>query len=536
MCRPCRIVVVAATISFGILTGPTARVAAEPPRLENASMNVTNPDPAQVTRAEQSAVDASNAFGLDLYRALAAESRGGNLFMSPYSVSVALTMAAEGAAGQTAEEMVRVLHIPEGRGTDSMALEPVHEGHAAMRDRFREAAGQGNEAIRRRIDTLRKRLADANEEAEAAQGAHQWDTAGRAAKQANAIAAELNPLLTQVDRFELRSANALWVDRQFPLLKEYIEAIERYYGSDGATSLDIRHETEAARLRINGWVEENTEHRIKDLIPKGAMTSDTGLVITNAIYFLGQWAEPFEKDDTREEDFTQADGQRRKAKLMQDRWRKGVPYAAFNADGSFFKTPSKVPSDGTAPRPACYPEDDGFSMIELPYKGGELAMTVIAPRRADHLPSIEKLLNADMLASWLSKLEARSVHVAMPRFKLEANYEMSQSLQAMGMQRAFRNPALAAGAEFSGMSRSDDPSEQLFIGMVLHKAWVDVNEAGTEAAAATAVMMVTGAAAPDRAMVPFVPEFRADRPFLFLIRDRQTGVVLFIGRVMQPDA
>ncbi len=481
-----------------------------------------------------SAAYSTSAFGLDLYRVVADESPDENLFISPYSMSVALTMAAEGARGETFAEMADVLHFSKGDTAGRSSISIVHEGHAALRRRFRAIAGIVDARMRKRIESLTALLEKTNREAEELQRQQKWNESQGVADAAAMIADELNGLLTQVDRFELNSANALWVDRHFDLVPDYVKTINRFYESGGITPMDFVNAAEPSRQRINDWVEENTAHRIKDLIPERGVTPDTRLIITNAIYFLGRWAEPFEKGDTKEEDFALRSGEKHKVRMMQDRSRERVPYAAFNGDGSYFETPMNIPSIPYSP--INYPDDDGFTMIELPYKGEELAMVVIAPRRHDGLAGIEKQLSAESIHAWLSKLKARQTHVAMPRFKLESEFKMGETLQSMGMKRAFVNPAIPDGADFGGMSDSDDPTKQLYIGAVIHKAFVDVNEEGTEAAAATAVVMIAGAANPTREMVPFIPEFRADRPFLFLIRDTKTGVVLFVGRVMNPKA
>jgi serine protease inhibitor len=172
-------------------------------------------------------------------------------------------------------------------------------------------------------------------------------------------------------------------------------------------------------------------------------------------------------------------------------------------------------------------------MLELPYKGGEVAMLVLLPRSADGLEALEKQLTAENLAAWVGKLQQRGTHVFLPKFKVETKYDLGKTLQGMGMVRAFNDPRTADGAQFDGMSESQDPAQKLYISKVLHKAFVEVNEKGTEAAAATAVMMMMPkSAAP--VSVPFTPTFRADRPFLFLIRDRQSGSILFVGRMVNP--
>jgi len=482
----------------------------------------------------RAAVLASNGFGIELYRTLSKTEPSKNLFFSPYSMSVALTMTAEGARRETEAEMSRVLHFPGTTQGGKRPVTEVHGGYAGLSRGFHESAGHADQKTRAKIETLRKQLDEANAKTRRLERGDDWRQAGESHQKAEKIAEELNGLLTQVDRFDLRVANALWVERTFSLMPEYVRTIDQYYGTGGVTPLNITGETEKARQRINGWVEQKTEHRIKDLIPSGGLSESTRLVITNAVYFMGQWAKPFEEGSTREEDFTKGDGGKVRVKMMQDHWRGGVPYAAFTGTGAYFETPRQVPADETQ-RPATYPDDHGFQIISLPYKGGDLSMVLIAPRSAGGLAELESRLTAESLESWLKELDSRTVDTAMPRFKMEWEREMSPVLQEMGMKRAFISPDQPQGAQFTGMTESEDPGQQLYIGAVRHKAWVEVNEKGTEAAAATAVMMAPGAAIGRPVeMVPFNPVFRADRPFLYLIRDAKSGLILFMGRMTDP--
>lgn len=281
-------------------------------------------------------------------------------------------------------------------------------------------------------------------------------------------------------------------------------------------------------------MEDRTEQRIKDLIPSGALTALTRLVITNAIYFQGQWTVPFQEASTRPQDFTRGDGTLTSVRMMNDPWRSSGSYAAFTGAGEFFETPIQIPAN-EAQRPPTYPDDAGFQMLQLPYKGGDLAMVFLLPRSARGLSALEDLLTQANLSAWLARLEQRAVDTEIPRFKLEYQAEMSGTLRGLGMRRAFVSPENPGGAEFGGVTTSSDLLQQLFISAVLHKSWVEVSEKGTEAAAATAVMMApAGAAMEPRVMVPFTPRFRADRPFLFLIRDTGSGAILFMGRMNDP--
>jgi serine protease inhibitor len=255
------------------------------------------------------------------------------------------------------------------------------------------------------------------------------------------------------------------------------------------------------------------------------------LVLTNAIYFKGEWAEVFAEGQTKDEDFTLAGGRKVCVPLMRRGDMGSARYAAFKGDGSFFDTPARVPR-GAVDEKKVYPDERGFTMLELPYKGGEVSMLVMLPRSADGLEELEKKLTAENLVAWVGKLQHRGVHVLLPKFKVETKYDLGKTLEGMGMARAFKDPRLADGAQFDGMSQSQDPAQKLFISKVLHKAFVEVNEKGTEAAAATAVMMMRPMSAVGS--TPFTPTFRADRPFLFLVRDRQSGSILFLGRMSNP--
>jgi serine protease inhibitor len=484
---------------------------------------------------EQPAAIATNGLAIDLFHALDGAQPGGNLFFSPYSLAVALTMAAEGARDQTADEMARVLHFPASAVAAERPVTAVHGAFATLAQRFRAGGGDASAAVQRRIEMLRGQLDEANRQAEGLQRERKWEAAEQATVRAQQVADELNGLLKNVSCYDLRVANAIWVEQTFPLLPSYVQTIGRFHGTGGANNLDIVGNADAARLRINGWVEDHTNQRIKDLIPPGALSPADRLVITNAVYFLGEWATPFDAGATRDRDFALASGKRIQATLMHDAYRQSVPYAAFASDGSVFQTPTKVPED-VAKRPPTYPGDGGFTMIELPYKGDELAMLLLLPRTPDGLHQLEQMLTGPALASWVGQLQRRTVDTAMLRFKQAASHELGKTLAGLGMRRAFQNPAAPGGAQFGGMSASADPARQLFLGGVFHRAWIEVTEKGTEAAAATVTLMPSGAAPPPVRMVPFTPVFHTDHPFLFLIRDTRSGAILFLGRMLDPRA
>jgi serpin B len=287
----------------------------------------------------------------------------------------------------------------------------------------------------------------------------------------------------------LAVANALWGQRGFRFLKPYLQLVRTSYRG-ALEQVDFAKATEQARQTINRWVERRTQKRIKNLIPKGILTPLTRLVLTNAIYFKGTWQVQFAKAKTKKQPFTLEGGKRVEVPLMhhpKGRWK----YAAGK----------------------------DHQLLELPYKGEKLAMVVLLPRKPDGLEQLERQLSPAWLEKRLRALKKQKVDLYLPRFKLETAFRLSKQLKAMGMPLAFSD-----AADFSGMSTQDD----LLIQAVLHKAFVDVNEEGTEAAAATAVAVrVRGIAAPP-------PVFRADHPFLCLIRDRATDSILFMARVADP--
>jgi serpin B len=290
--------------------------------------------------------------------------------------------------------------------------------------------------------------------------------------------------------YELASANRLWGQEGYRFVPAYLELTRRYYGAPLA-SVDFARQTEQARGEINRWVEQQTRNKIADLIPPGALKPMTRLVLTNAVYFRGDWTEPFKKDATKESPFKMSAERRTPVPLMhqQERFR----YAAF----------------------------DDFQLLDLPYGNEDLAMLVILPRRIDGLASVESSLSPDALQSWIRELVPQEVNVFLPRFKLTAQFELSRTLAELGMPAAF-----SQAADFSGIATA----EELMLAAVLHKAYVDVNEKGTEAAAATGIIVAPTAAAPPAE----IPIFRADHPFLFLIRDLRTESILFIGRLLEP--
>jgi serpin B len=287
----------------------------------------------------------------------------------------------------------------------------------------------------------------------------------------------------------LNIVNATWAQEGYPFLDEYLDTLAENYGA-GLRTLDFSKDPEAARATINDWVSEQTEKRIEDLIPQGVINSVTRLVLTNAIYFNAAWANPFDPQGTTDGPFRLLDGSQISVPMMQQQ-------ASFG-----------------------YAESQGLQVIELPYDGHELSMVILLPAEGT-LASAEKALEANRIDSLLSDLHHQEVVLTMPKFKVESDFGLAETLQAMGITDAF-----SSNADLSGI----DGSKELFIQDVVHKAFVDVDEAGTEAAAATAVMIAL------KAMPQQPVTMTIDHPFVFFIRDIQTGTVLFVGRIVDPSA
>jgi serpin B len=355
----------------------------------------------------------------------------GNLFLSPHSISTALAMTYAGARGDTETQMAATLHF---------ALE-------------------------------QSRLHPAIAELEAKLGRKGRDS-----------------------HVTLCMANSLWPDKHYTLLPEYLSLVERYYGAS-ITPVGYRGSAEKARLKINRWVEENTRGKITDMIKPGLLDALTRLVLVNAIYFKGHWAEKFNPDFTRDQAFFVLPGKPVQVPMMLGR------SEMFN-----------------------YAEFESFQILEMPYEGNNLAMLILLPMEIDGITALERRLSLKNLTEWRRRMSARLVEVSFPKFKMTSGFLMKDTLESMGMTNAFDGEK----ADFAGMHGESD--EPLYIADVVHKAFVEVNEEGTEAAAATAVVHTRDSGPPALRPVTFV----ADHPFLFLILDKGSGNILFMGRMADP--
>jgi serpin B len=348
----------------------------------------------------------------------------GNLFFSPHSISLALAMTYAGARGETEQQMAVAMRY----GLPQARLHPA-------------------------INALDATLSEQDD----------------------------------AESFELHIANAIWGQQGYQFLPAFLDTLAENYGA-GIREVDFVSATEAARKTINDWISDQTKDRIRDLIPQGALDNLTRLVLTNAIYFNGKWALPFDRIDTYDGPFTLPDGSTVTVPLMTQT--AGFRYAA----------------------------GDNYQAIQLPYRDSSMSMLLILPE-IDDFATVEAGFSPALLDEIAGNLAREQVHLVLPKYTFQSEINLSQALMELGMPVAF-----SESADFSGMTGN----RELSISEVLHKAFVKVDEEGTEAAAATGVVMRL------TSLNPSVIQMRLDHPFLFMIQDNHSGTVLFLGRVLNP--
>jgi serpin B len=395
--------------------------------LQSDKERITSPDAASNEQALL--IEGNSAFAFELYQAL--KGKEGNLFYSPYSISLALAMTYAGARGDTAQQMADTLHF-------TLEQETLHPA----------------------FNWLDAELASRGEGAQGKDG----------------------------EGFRLNIVNAIWGQKDYEFLTDFLDVLAQNYGA-GLRILDFIAETEASRLAINQWVSDQTEGRIEDLIPQGAIDALTRLVLTNAIYFNAAWKCPFNEKMTADGLFYLLNGEQVVVPMMR-----------------------QTESFG-------YTDGKGYQAVELLYDGSELSMVILLPASAN-FEAFQEELQAQKVSDIINGLQLTEVTLTMPRFEFDSEFSLKDTLAEMGMPIAFSD-----AADFSGMTGTPD----LYISEVIHKAFVSLDEAGTEAAAATAVIMELKSVAPNPPVAVTI-----DRPFVFLIRDIETGAILFVGRVLNP--
>jgi serpin B len=371
-----------------------------------------------------SVVAGNTDLGVALYRKIARS--GENLFFSPLSISQAFAMVYVGARGRTETQMQQALRF-------SLPQEQLHPAMNAL-----DLALHGRAA----------QVQDGKEPP------------------------------------EVRVVNATWGQQGYPFEPGFLDVLARHYGA-GVRAVDFTREPEALRAQINGWVAGQTNDRIQDLLPKGSVESDSRFVLTNALYFKGAWAGPFEPQATRSRTFRLLGGDTQQVQMMS---RQGL-----------------VP----------HMQGDGFQALALPYVGQAFRMLIVVPDNG-RFAEVESRLSAEFLDGVRAALVNQDVTLSLPRFQAETDFPVGGPLKELGMEDAFSDDA-----DFSGITQAD----RLSITGAFHKAFVSVDEKGTEAAAATGIVGGT---------VSVPPPLVVDRPFLFLIEDVETKAVLFLGRIVKP--
>jgi serpin B len=374
-------------------------------------------------------VDGNNTFAFDTYQQIKGDE---NLFFSPYSISLALAMTYAGARGDTAQQMASTLHYTL----------PQEQLHPALNSLDIALSQRG-------------------------QGAKGKDEKG----------------------FRLNIVNAIWGQKDYTFLQEFLDTLAENYGA-GIREIDFINAPGPSRIIINRWVSDQTEGRIKDLIPQGAIDAMTRLVLTNAIYFNAAWQYAFLKNATFDDVF-------------------------YLLNGGEVTVPMMHQTESFR-----YAEGNDYQAVELPYDGRELSMVILLPQTGQ-FKSFEGGLNSNKVDGIIGNLANKKIALTMPKYEFSSDFSLKKTLGAMGMPVAF-----TGNADLSGM----DGKHDLFISDVIHKAFVSVDESGTEAAAATAVIIAATSAPAQEKII----NVTIDRPFIFLIRDIQTGAILFLGQVMNP--
>jgi len=296
------------------------------------------------------------------------------------------------------------------------------------------------------------------------------------------------------ERLQLNIVNAIWAQEGFPFREAYLALLQDFY-EGGLNFADFVQAAEAARETINTWIEDQTEDKIQDMLPPGVLNADTRLVLVNAIYFNGSWLNPFEPSATQDAPFNLLDGSIVSVSMMAQQESLG------------------------------YLQGNGFQVVELPYFGNDMAMLIVLPD-SDQFESVQTQLDGVWFERTRNAVSYRDVRLYMPRFEFETSLDLRTSLQQMGLTDVFDGNV----ADLTGMFDPAAVNENLFVTAALHKAFIGVDETGTEAAAATAIVVgITSAPMPSQPV-----EVRLDRPFMYTIYDRQTGAILFLGQVLNP--
>ncbi|KAA0702634.1 Leukocyte elastase inhibitor [Triplophysa tibetana] len=430
-------------------------------------------------------------FSLNLFKKISEKGKDTNVFYSPLSISSALAMVSLGAKGNTQDQMLQVLCLnklvkADGALPGPSPLQPSPKPQTAVTSK-----GQSQPPMMQQTQkTLIPDFIKSKFPGQPKPGSKSEDL----------IHSSFNKLMSELNKpgvpYKLSLANRLYGEKSYQFIDKFISDTQKYYQAR-LEPVDFKQNTEAARVNVNNWVEKTTQGKIKDLLKPGVLDNMTRLVLVNAIYFKGNWEKKFSKEATVEKQFRVNKNETKPVKMMNQK--------------------SKFP--------LTFIPEVNSQIVELPYVGKNLSMLIVLPNEIEDdttgLQKLEKTLTYENLMDWTKpdNMRVQEVQISLPKFKLEETYDMKSLLESLGMVDAFD----MGEANFSGMSASND----LVLSKVIHKSFVEVNEEGTEAAAATAAIMMTRSA-----MLPLF--FNADHPFLFFIRHNPTKSILFYGRFCSP--
>ncbi|XP_074549275.1 leukocyte elastase inhibitor-like [Halichoeres trimaculatus] len=433
---------------------------------------------------------ANSVFNLALFKTLSEKSKTDNIFYSPFSISAALSMLLLGARGNTADELSRVLGFSEGDQPEELP----------------EQQGQPMQMLQQQVQV---RMFSSEDQPLMQQTSSLPDCLQQLlpppflapTATADDIHSKFGALLSELNNadgpFSLSVANSLYGEQTFLFLLEFVADLEKYYGAKLET-VDFQNNAEGARVKINTWVEEKTQGKIKDLLPENSLSDVTKLVLINAIYFKAKWVKPFKKNDTIDFTFRLNKNDTKQVKMM--------------CQTGFFDS--------------CELPEVNAKALEMPYKDGDLSMIILLPNDIEDdttgLEKLEKALTHQNLVNWTrpDRMKSDMVDVKIPIFKMAETYDLKDVLQKMGISDAF-----TSNGDLSGISAA----KNLAVSKMVHKAVVEVNEEGTEAAAATAITIELTSA-------PVNPvSITADHPFLIFIKHKPTKTILFAGRYSSPE-
>ncbi len=471
---------------------------------------------------EKIVVTANSKFAFDLYSQLAKEKPGQNIFFSPYSTSSALLLAAEAANGITKQEIINTLrynhplnHLNNSSQNIPTETNKILSGFNSVNKLLQEnSTAQEQLVIENKLNAVSKQLdkflrlkntnsytQDETQNNKPSGPDKKLYTLKQLDKKLAELRKEYKKLYEKLNHNELYIANSIWIDKSLNVKNTYIDKLKNTLGNDTIQFADFKNTPEIARKHMNQWVEEKTKNNIKNVYRAGSITPEIILTIGNAIFFKSRWNSEFKPEDTKINNFHLHSGDIIKTPFMYANHMKNTSYAKFDDKGEALYTHQK----------------NGFSMIELPYHKRKLSMVIIAPHKETRITSLESIMNEKNITKWMKQMKPSDVYVSIPKFKTKTDYNLTTTLNKMGIKSAFNNTA-----NLTNISNV----KPLYLSRINHKAQIEVDESGSTAFAHTEIEISLG--------VPTIQKFIANKPFIYLIKDNKSGTILFLGRMMNP--